>query len=448
MNKYVKSPFLSTSFSDDKAGMKKRFENILNTTAKKRGFIAFIMILAVVAIAGGFIVLKNRPQFVSEGESVNILETKKIENLISAICASPAEASSLTPYIEEHQAEFDELVSMDMKALKYMLGEFEKGGKTGLDGNIMMLACRKILADEDIKFEAANGQEWFNAFKDYVMGVRDNNGEQYVRNTMHKSSIILDIYRERPVKILDAVKYAILDSNKNSYLGGECVGEGHIVLDTADVTDKYNAKQGTNFIEAYVLAMYGEYGFENGIFTKVSGSGIIPTRITFSRNEAGEYSLHEYKEAMDGSYYAKSIKEMFPKKLWDRALRSTDEDRDECKKQEEVYARAYLTFIKREAEVGKVDRVLANMNVRCSNELMDYFYDYPYWIGTEEKIENGIRYVYEKLWNDKGNGDGIVTFKKYEYNSKKVADETIIEIKGENMTYLKGEERVGKGGKA
>ena len=49
-----------------------------------------------------------------------------------------------------------------------------------------------------------------------------------------------------------------------------------------------------------------------------------------------------------------------------------------------------------------------------------------------------MRYVYEKQWEDKGNGDGIVTYKKYEFDSKKIVQETVIEIKNGEIIYLKG----------
>lgn len=274
-----------------------------------------------------------------------------------------------------------------------------------------------------------------------VIAIRSMNKEpktEIVRNESGNLSIEEEYARQHVVKIDDAIKFAILDTNKGQYSEGECVGEGHILLDTADVTDKYNAKEGTNFIEAYVLATYGEYGFQNGIFTKISGSGVIPTRLTFSRNEKGEYSLTEYKQAQDGSLYTKSIKEMFPEKLWNRALSTTEADRNECQKQEEAYAEAYLKSINREAEIASnVNRDLANMNVTVSNDLLDIYYEYPYWLGTLEKIENGTRYVYEKKWEDKGNGNGTVTFIKYEYDTKNVVEEVVIEVKDGKMTYLK-----------
>lgn len=229
-----------------------------------------------------------------------------------------------------------------------------------------------------------------------------------------------------------AVSQAILSNNTGKYLSGETITEGHIILDSVE-------ENGNNVV--YALTTYGEYGFENGILTKVSGTGVIPTRITFSKSQEG-YSLVEYKEPKDGSEYEKSIKEMFPSNLAKRALHYTDQDAEKCYQQEYQYAKEYLTSIARDAEVNfKVDRKLANMNVEVSNTLLDLYHEYPYWIGTQEKIEHDVRFVYEKLWQDNGNGDGIVTFRKYKYDNNEVVEEYVIEIKDGKSTYLKGEER-------
>ena len=45
MSCYIKAPLLSTSFSENGKSAKRRFENILNTKAKKAGVFAFILLL-------------------------------------------------------------------------------------------------------------------------------------------------------------------------------------------------------------------------------------------------------------------------------------------------------------------------------------------------------------------------------------------------------------------
>lgn len=144
-----------------------------------------------------------------------------------------------------------------------------------------------------------------------------------------------------PRNIEQAVSAAIKDQGK-VYLDGECITEGHVILDTEE-------RDGT--VKAYTVASVGWFGFENGILTKISGSGAIPTVMTFARNENGTYSLLEYKEPMDGAGYPDSIKKMFPAKLHDQVLISQEGYAD-LARQQEKQALAYLTSIGRTAKVS------------------------------------------------------------------------------------------------
>jgi len=66
MNKILKPPALSTSFSENGKRAKKRFENILNIKAKKTGALAFVSILIFVGVVGmlvGFNSQNNIPYF-------------------------------------------------------------------------------------------------------------------------------------------------------------------------------------------------------------------------------------------------------------------------------------------------------------------------------------------------------------------------------------------------
>ncbi len=128
---------------------------------------------------------------------------------------------------------------------------------------------------------------------------------------------------QKPGNIEEAVRMAI-KSRSNSYGAGETATEGHIILDSEE-------SNGT--VKVYTIASFGAFGFENGIFTKVSGSGAIPTVMTFSRDNNGGYSLLEYKEPLDGAGYTDSIKKMFPQKLQNRVLSSQGDYADLVKQQ-------------------------------------------------------------------------------------------------------------------
>ena len=209
----------------------------------------------------------------------------------------------------------------------------------------------------------------------------------------------------------------ILDRHKGGYLGGECQAEGHIILGTEqDNSDK---------TIIYALVMYGEYAFQDGNFVKVSGSGIIPTKITLLNT--GSYI--DYEQAKDGSMYAQSIKEMFPKNLQKRALSPHKSDHDECKRQEKVYAQNYLDKIGRSAiigEYGDFEHTLLTdlgVSVEVSNKILAHekYSDFPIWkfpisVGNQEYIENGVRYIYQMEYSK---GDEYIVYRIYEYTTGK-----------------------------
>lgn len=213
-----------------------------------------------------------------------------------------------------------------------------------------------------------------------------------------------------PKTLEQAVSQAVL-KQKSGYLDGEFGTEGHVILDNEE-------KNGE--IKAYTVSSFGWFGFENGVFTNVSGSGAIPTVITFSKNQNGEYSLLEYKEPMDGAGYTESVKKMFPKRLWDKVL-SGGKYNSELVKQKEAQAAQYLKSIGRNAKVSQkyVERKLPKINVEASNKLFSEFTKnnpelnkFPYWLGTREELENGIRYIYETSQGKSGDGCDLIVFKK------------------------------------
>ena len=219
--------------------------------------------------------------------------------------------------------------------------------------------------------------------------------------------------------IEEAVSMAI-KSQSTSYSFGETSTEGHMILDT---------KHENGMVTVYLIASYGAFGFENGIFTKVSGSGSIPTVIKFSQSKNGEYTLLEYEEPMDGSLYRNSIKKMFPTHLHDRVF-SAHDDYSALAAQQEAQAKEYLKSIGRTAEVSAdhVEKQLADIDVQASNRLFAEFTkdnaflnDCPYWLGTSEKIEDGVRYIYETSQSKTNDGYDLITFQK------KKEDGTIVE---------------------
>lgn len=234
----------------------------------------------------------------------------------------------------------------------------------------------------------------------------------------------------------DNLGTVIMEHNSGSYSDGECCAEGHIVL----------GSESSEKCEVYYLATtYGEYGFENGRLVKTSGTGVIPVRLTL----AADGSVTEYREPMDGSGYLPSLKEMFPEK-YVKLVQGDEEEKlyEQCIRQEKRYAQRYLASInRRDAKIGvehdEWDELykLDDMNTDASNTLLDLYYDYPYWLGTAEKTEDGIRYVYEKSWSSRGGGNGNVTYHKYRYDNGQTAEKIVLSVENGEISCIEGTPR-------
>jgi len=193
-------------------------------------------------------------------------------------------------------------------------------------------------------------------------------------------------------KIEEMVHEAVIDNLQKGYLEGEKSCEGHITL---GVENANNEK-----VVVYALCTSGWYGFENNNFVKVSGSGVIPTKLTFGIKES-ELALESYEEPEDGSRYEESLKKLFPSLYQNSVVTISDEDRMACLEQEYAQAKEYLREINREAEIGDygdfehillTDRGVSNdvSNLIARNE---EFSEYPIFIGSREYIENDVRYI-------------------------------------------------------
>lgn len=220
----------------------------------------------------------------------------------------------------------------------------------------------------------------------------------------------------------------LLSGSGDKYLDGECSAEGHIIL---------GAETEDNLKTVYALTMYGEYGFQDNNFVKVSGSGVIPAVIKILESE-GKVILTNIIWPKDGSEYEESIKEMFPEKYHKRVVSINDSDRNIIKSMEEQYAKDYLIQIGRNATIGKYgdfEHVLltqAGVDVKVSNKLLEKNYaNYPFWIGNQEKVEDGVRYIYQMDYDKEQNQ---IILSKSNYETKEIVEKiTIDSLTGEEV---------------
>ena len=208
---------------------------------------------------------------------------------------------------------YEELVKMGEPALREFLATFAEGiAGNGLEAYIMMFACQDILGEP--RQTDLTPAEWYRYYsmldstlaanfsydkivytleleKNYSMGIRNAD----------KWSIIRAGEDERIKTVYDAIE------RKYNAKG---IQLGHTVSMYAPYIHKIHEEGKrmqvfvTIFEQDYVLNRTQKgYGF----FER--GGSVIPTRLDFEKQN-GEWVLQEWTEAMDGSYYDDSIKEM------------------------------------------------------------------------------------------------------------------------------------------
>ena len=231
-----------------------------------------------------------------------------------------------------------------------------------------------------------------------------------------------------------AIVQAGLERAETGMLQGECAAEGHHIFKTETKGDT---------LTVYGAFSVGNYGFLNENFVEVSGTGSIPAKLTFEKAEDGTLTLTAWEEPQDGSLYRESLKKLFP--LTVRPLTLISDYYNDLKEQKEACAQQYLQELGREAAIGDYgdfSYTLATdegMSVEVSNALFGQMENYPIYLGTEERLEDGTRYVYESRWESDGAGNGTMTFEKRSFDTGEVVESTAFDVKGDTFTQLADE---------
>ncbi|MCI8577457.1 MAG: DUF4825 domain-containing protein [Lachnospiraceae bacterium] len=227
----------------------------------------------------------------------------------------------------------------------------------------------------------------------------------------------------------EAVAAAVLEYNRYGYatLDCEAFGEGHKLLgqEETDTT-----------ATVYALAMYGAYQFQDGNLVKGGGTGVIPVVIRMVREPDGAYVAVRYQKPEDGGGYIESIQKMFPRKLWDVCISPPARDREDIKQQEQAYGESCLRQLGRKAVVGDYGdfphTLLTDVGVpvEVSNALGD-IREFapedparfaPYWLGNVERLEDGVRYLYEQSYDGEKKE---ILFSKIRYETGETVEQSV-----------------------
>jgi beta-lactamase regulating signal transducer with metallopeptidase domain len=222
---------------------------------------------------------QNSPGNTAEGEirPVSVI----IEENIDIIMSSPKESSNPQDYINAHRNEYESILKLGDQALDYLLSQFKKGGTNDLRGHIMMRLCKDMLGDRQSESDdTLLPKEWYSQLTIYE--------ETRLPNFDYDGS--------DPIQSL---VYAIeVENNTSSYRGGFVV-----------VAPKIHAYyEAGGMLKVFVTTYYGNYHLY-GKTLSPDGAGVVPAAITYVKDGKGEYKLEEYRQAMDVSYFAKSIED-------------------------------------------------------------------------------------------------------------------------------------------
>lgn len=185
-----------------------------------------------------------------------------------------------------------------------------------------------------------------NADQDDYIDIRTENVENFIAE--HGGSVSTVGSADSPERVtqtadpLDAaVSAAILAHNQNGYQESNFACESHVTLATVSATPTVG--QNTHEITVYTMTLYQEYELTVAGIKELWG-GHVPTALTFKLSEDGTYTLTEYWEPRDGSYYAPDIRDKFPADIAENAL---DTQKYILEQMQNCYAQA--------VEYGKID---------------------------------------------------------------------------------------------
>lgn len=222
-----------------------------------------------------------------------------------------------------------------------------------------------------------------------------------------------------------AIREAIFAENFGNYLPGECQGIGYKIIETFE-------EDGVLFV--YALTEYVEYGFQDGVFVNISGTN-PKVLMKFEQMENGNYELIFYTRLDLFSDLSEEELEQLLEPL-NKAGKSyvyTNEDLQEIRTQADEAAIAYLKSINRVADVAVREEHNGNLLTDLVSDtdlilelVKDETYSfYPEWTGTQERIENDIRYIYQTEYDE---ALRQIVFSKIQFDTNEIVERHVIDI--------------------
>jgi len=179
--------------------------------------------------------------------------------------------------------------------------------------------------------DETNGYDFVNHFKvdgdNLIFTKKDSSNFMYVKvadgECFKLTEEKLKSDNADEITLDNAISTAILSHYAYQKYNGLVHVESHVILanECKSGTPLKDEDNHAEEITVYLLVLQETYNTYGGELESVGGS-YIPTAITFSISESGEYIMKEYWEPRDGSFYVNDIRVKFPGDSADDAINS------------------------------------------------------------------------------------------------------------------------------
>jgi hypothetical protein len=187
-------------------------------------------------------------------------------------------------------------------------------------------------------------------------------------------------------------------------------------------------------LSVYALTEYVEYGFQDGVFVNISGTN-PKVLMRFEQTENGNYELIFYTRLdLFSDLSEEEIEQLLePLNKTGKRYVYTNEDLQEIRTQADEAAIAYLKSINRAADVAERadhDGNLLTDFVPDTDFVLELSKDeayscYPEWIGTQERVENDVRYIYQTEYDE---GLQQIIFSKIQFDTNEIIEQQVINL--------------------
>lgn len=206
---------------------------------------------------------------------------KLIEDNLEKIMSSPKESSNPRDYIEANDEAYENILKYGGEdGLNYMLKQFKEGEAKGLRGEIMMSLCKELLGvRNNIEDDNLSAEEWFKRLK------------------IREEIKLPDFAYEGDDPIEKLVYETEIRMNKIKHADFTIVAP-HI----------FGSYEEEDRLKVFITTFTSGYSLYEKVLSNDGGS-IVPSAITYIKNEDGSYSLEKYEMSKDGALWEPSIRE-------------------------------------------------------------------------------------------------------------------------------------------